>query len=199
MVRNRHRQTSNLTSSSMPPTPPISALRLHHRASLCDRPARSDILRHVLRAADTGYGRLSILTVPRSQGRHLRRLSIDSALLDHQAHHRVHEAAEAEEWKPQTRLSRSSCNGWHSLEQGTAMFGSTPSDPGTTKGALFPPLTRLEMGPAGTEDYCYGSAVLLLIVMVRKEQLCMGRIQGMQHVKGSPLPALSRPTSFGAE
>jgi len=52
-----------------------------------------------------GIRRLSILLVSRSHDRRLRRLNIDPAIVDHRAHHRVHEAAEAEERKPQTRLS----------------------------------------------------------------------------------------------
>jgi hypothetical protein len=34
--------------------------------------------------------------------------------------------------------------------------------PVTTKGALFPPPTRLEMSLLGAEDYCYESAMPLL-------------------------------------
>src|SRR5947199_5417148 len=69
----------------MPPTWRISVLRLHHQASPCDRPARSDMLRHVLQAANTEYGRLSVLIVPRSRDRHLRWLNIDPVLMDHRA------------------------------------------------------------------------------------------------------------------
>jgi hypothetical protein len=81
MVRNRSPQTPKLISSSVPLILRISVLWLHHQASPCDRPTRPDILRHVLQAANTGYGRLSILTVPRSRDRHLRRLDVNPALM----------------------------------------------------------------------------------------------------------------------
>jgi hypothetical protein len=72
--------------------------------------------------------------------------------------------------------------------------------PVTTKGALFPPPTRLERGPAGPEDYCYGSAMSLLNWVGDGEEgtaVCMD--PGMQEASVSPLPALSRPANFGAE
>jgi hypothetical protein len=66
-----------------------------------------------------------------------------------------------------------------------------------TKGALFPPLTRLESGPVGAEDYCYESVMPLLDgeegTAVHEQD------PGMQEVRGWPLPAPSLPTNSGAE
>lgn len=73
--------------------------------------------------------------------------------------------------------------------------------PVTTKGALFPPPTRLERGLADAEDYCYESAMPLLDGGVDGEEGTAAHEQdpGMQEVRGWPLPALSLPASSGAE
>jgi hypothetical protein len=131
MVRNRPPKTPKFISSSVLLTLRISVLWLHHQASPCDRPTRSDILRHVLQAANTGS------FVPRSRDRHLRQLNINPALMIIEPNIVCTRQRRQKSGNHKHDYRAAAATGWHSLEQDTAAFGSTRStrSPGTTKGA----------------------------------------------------------------